>query len=219
MLLDLSVIFFFSEIIGTISFSISGAILAIERELDLFGIIFLGIVTAVGGGIMRDILLCQVPPQAFVNYIYLLIAGVTAIVVFVFSYIEPKSEKSLKFIDDSFLNILDAIGLGIFSVIGVQRTISANLGQNAFLCIFLGFTTGVGGGMLRDLLSRSTPVVLREHIYALASLAGACCYYIFREFLPTTSVVLSMCLVVLIRVLDSHYQWTLPKIHLSSYKK
>ena len=213
---DPHILSFLTEIVGTVAFSISGAVLAIERNLDLFGVVFLGAVTAIGGGIIRDILLGQIPPQAFLNYIYLLFAVLTALVVFVISYIKQRRGKPMQFINDTVLNIFDAAGLGIFSAIGVQNTINAGFGDNAFFCVFLGLTTGVGGGMLRDVLSRSTPAVLRKHIYALASLAGALCYYWLRIYTPAFSIPLSTALVVVLRVLASHYRWTLPRITFQS---
>ena len=212
MTFDIHILSFLTELIGTIAFSISGAMLAIERNLDLFGVVFLGAVTAIGGGIIRDLLLGQIPPQAFLNYIYMLFAVVTALVVFVIAHWRARQGKSIAFINDTVLNIFDAAGLGIFSVIGVQNTISAGFGDNAFFCVFLGLTTGVGGGMLRDVLSRSTPAVLRKHIYALASLAGALCYYLLQIYAPAVSILVSTLLVVVLRVLASHYRWTLPRI-------
>ncbi|MGO5021508.1 trimeric intracellular cation channel family protein [Lawsonibacter sp. LCP25S3_G6] len=209
---DLHSLSFLTEIVGTIAFSISGAMLAIERNLDLFGVVFLGAVTAIGGGIIRDLLLGQIPPQAFLNYVYLLFAVLTALVVFVIAHWRARRGKSIPFINDTALNIFDAAGLGIFSVIGVQNTIDAGFGENAFFCVFLGLTTGVGGGMLRDVLSRSTPAVLRKHIYALASLAGALCYYLLQLYAPAISIFMSTLLVVILRVLASHYRWTLPRI-------
>lgn len=212
MTFDIHILSFLTELIGTIAFSISGAMLAIERNLDLFGVVFLGAVTAIGGGIIRDLLLGQIPPQAFLNYIYMLFAVVTALVVFVIAHWRARQGKSIAFINDTVLNIFDAAGLGIFSVIGVQNTINAGFGDNAFFCVFLGLTTGVGGGMLRDVLSRSTPAVLRKHIYALASLAGALCYYLLQIYAPAVSILVSTLLVVVLRVLASHYRWTLPRI-------
>lgn len=212
MTFDLHILSFLTEIIGTVAFSISGAMLAIERNLDLFGVVFLGAVTAIGGGIIRDLLLGQIPPQAFLNYVYLLVAVITALGVFVISHWRSRRGKSIQFMNDTVLNIFDAAGLGIFSVIGVQNTVNAGFGDNAFFCVFLGLTTGVGGGMLRDVLSRSTPAVLRKHIYALASLAGALCYYLLQIYVPAVSILVSTLLVVVLRVLASHYRWTLPRI-------
>ncbi len=209
---DVNLLFFLTELVGTVAFSISGAMLAIERDLDLFGVLFLGIITAIGGGIVRDLLLGQIPPQAFLNYIYLLLAVAAALVVFTVSYLQNRRGLPMRFINDTVLNVLDAAGLGIFSVIGVQNTINAGFGDNAFFCIFLGMTTGVGGGMLRDVMSKSTPAVLRKHIYAIASLLGAMCFYFLQPHSETTAILVSVLLVVVLRVLASHYRWTLPRI-------
>lgn len=212
MFFDLTIFFFLIELVGTAAFSISGATLAIERNLDLFGVVFLGAVTAIGGGVLRDLLLGQVPPQAFLNYMYLLTAVVTAVAVFGAAWLHRQSEKPMRPVNGAVLNFFDAAGLGIFSVIGVQNTISAGFGDNMFFCVFLGMITGVGGGMLRDVLSQTTPAVLRKHIYALASLAGAACYYVLQPYDPTVSTLASTLLVILLRVLASHYRWTLPHI-------
>lgn len=209
---DIDTLFFLTELIGTVAFSISGAMLAIERELDLFGVIFLGAVTAIGGGIVRDLLLGQIPPQAFQNYVYLLLAVAAALLVFAVSHVQNKKGLPIKFMNDTVLNVFDAAGLGIFSVIGVQNTVRAGFGDNAFFCIFLGMTTGVGGGMLRDVLSRATPAVLRKHIYAIASIIGAICFYYLKFISETGAIFVSVILVIILRVLASHYQWTLPRI-------
>ncbi len=209
---DVDTLFFLTELVGTIAFSISGAMLAIERELDLFGVIFLGVSTAIGGGIVRDLLLGQVPPQAFQNYVYLTLAVAAALVVFAVSYMQNRKGLPIQFINDSVLNVLDAAGLGIFSVIGVQNTVRAGFGDNAFFCIFLGMTTGVGGGMLRDVLSKATPVVLRKHIYAIASILGAICFYYLKFFSETGAIFASVILVIVMRVLAYHYRWTLPRV-------
>ena len=176
MKIPVDLLFFITEIIGTIAFAISGAMIAIERKLDLFGVLFLGATTAIGGGIVRDLLLGQIPPKAFLNYVYMLTAVATAAAVFLLSYINSRREQPIRFLSDELLNFFDAAGLGIFSVIGVQHTINAGFGDNVFFCVFLGMLTGVGGGMLRDMMSQTTPAVLRKHIYALASIAGALCY-------------------------------------------
>ena len=136
----------------------------------------------------------------------------TAALVFLFSYINSKRERPAPVLDDEVLNFFDAVGLGIFSVIGVQNTVAAGFGDNAFFCIFLGMLTGVGGGMIRDVLSQTTPAVLRKHIYAVASLAGALCYYCLRTVLPSASVLVSTSLVIILRILACHYRWTLPRI-------
>lgn len=205
------ILFFIVEIIGTIAFAISGAMIAIERELDLFGVCFLGVITAIGGGILRDMLLGQTPPQSFLNYVYLTTAVLTALIVFAVTARRKNGAFSWKYAD-ALLNFFDAAGLGIFSVIGVQNTIKAGFGDNAFFCVFLGMTTGVGGGMLRDMMSKETPVILRKHIYALASIGGAICYYYLRAFSRPWAILITTVLVIIIRMLASHYRWELPKV-------
>jgi len=205
-------LFFVTEMIGTVAFAISGAMTAIERRLDLFGILFLGATTAIGGGIVRDLLLGQIPPRAFLNYIYMLTAVISAAIIFLLSYLNTTAEKPCSFLHDSLLNFFDALGLGIFSVIGVQHTINAGFGDNVFFCVFLGMLTGVGGGMLRDIMSQTTPAVLRKHIYALASIAGALCYYYLHPYHDGMAILATTALVVVIRLLASHYKWTLPRV-------
>ncbi len=212
MTFDSGFLFFLVELVGTIAFAISGAMLAIQRGLDLFGVIFLGMTTGVGGGVLRDLLLGQVPPLAFLNWTYLLVAAAAAGLVFAAALAGRRRGRSELPVNNALLNVFDAAGLGIFSVIGVQHTVAAGFGENMFLCVFLGMTTGVGGGVLRDVLSRSTPAILRKHVYALASLAGAIVYYLAKDLLPTASIVISVLLVVLLRVLASCYRWTLPRI-------
>ena len=209
---DTDLLFFLTELVGTIAFSISGAVVAIKRGLDLFGVVFLGAITAIGGGVLRDILLGQIPPQAFLNYVYLLVAVVTAVIVFLMVYRKTRNGQPIQVMNDSVLNLFDAAGLGIFSIIGVQNTMNAGFGDNIFFCVFLGMTTGVGGGMLRDMLSCATPAVLRKHVYALTSLAGALCYYCLQSVFASVSIVTSTVLVIVLRVLASHYRWTLPHI-------
>jgi uncharacterized membrane protein YeiH len=129
--IDIQFLSFITELIGTVAFAVSGAMLAIDRELNLFGVLFLGAITAIGGGIIRDLLLGQIPPQAFLNYVYLLVSVVSAFLVFLYSYLQVRRGGQRYFISDSLLNIFDAAGLGIFSVIGVQNTVSAGFGNNA----------------------------------------------------------------------------------------
>lgn len=208
----MDVVFFTVEILGTVAFAVSGAMTAIERNLDLFGVLFLGSVTAIGGGIIRDILLGHFPPRAFSNYIYLTIAVVTSLLVFLLTAYARRRNIAHRKRFDAVLNFFDAAGLGIFSVIGVQNTIGAGFGDNAFFCVFLGMTTGIGGGMLRDMMSRQTPAVLCKQIYALASLGGSLCYYLLRRYSRPGAIAATILLVITVRLLASHYQWKLPKI-------
>lgn len=212
--LTADLLFFITEMIGTVAFAISGAMIAIERKLDLFGVLFLGATTAIGGGIVRDLLLGQIPPRAFLNYVYMLTAVISAAVIFLLSYLNTTVDNPQPLLNDDLLNFFDAAGLGIFSVIGVQHTINAGFGDNVFFCVFLGMLTGVGGGMLRDVMSQTTPAVLRKHVYALASIAGALCYYYLHPYHDGLAILVTTLLVIVIRLLASHYKWTLPRVPL-----
>ena len=205
-------LFFLVELIGTIAFAISGAMIAIDRELDLFGVIFLGGATACGGGILRDILLGQIPPQSFIHPVYLTTAAVTSVLVFLCTWYNHKRAVPLKGINEAFLNFFDAMGLGIFAVIGVQNTMNAGYGDNMFFCVFLGMCTAVGGGMLRDMMSNAVPAIFRKHIYALPSIIGAIFYYVLVPHGSALAVVSSTFLVVVLRMMAAAYQWSLPKI-------
>ena len=108
-----------ADMLGTVAFSISGAMTAIQRGLDLFGVFTLGIATALGGGIVRDIILGRCPPAAFVDWEYLVMAALAAWAVFLFGWYTSRGERPVSFRDSQLLNVCDAIGLGVFSVIGV----------------------------------------------------------------------------------------------------
>ena len=211
-------LFFIVEILGTIAFAISGAMIAIDRKLDIFGVIIMGCVTACGGGILRDMILGQTPPQSFINPVYLTSAAISAILVFVYTkyrhkrITDPHDLGVLKLNLDMPLNVIDAAGLGIFSVIGVQNTINAGYGDNMFFCVFLGACTGVGGGMLRDMMSNAIPAIFRKHIYALASIIGAIVYYLLMGYGRGMAIVVTVILVTALRVLATVYRWSLPKI-------
>lgn len=204
-----------SEVIGTIAFAASGAMLAIDRDLDLFGVIFLGVMTACGGGIMRDIILGILPPTAFHNSIFVLVAAVTSMLVFLFAYLKGSKYWKQRDQIDKNINLLDAIGLGIFSVIGAKVAMERGYNDNMFLCVMMGMSTGVGGGIIRDLLSRTIPAVLQKRIYAVASIVGAAVYYglVHSGFANPPSMLGGMAATVVIRMLATHYQWDLPIIY------
>ena len=200
------------EIIGTIAFASSGAMVAVKRRLDYLGIVVLGVTTAVGGGMCRDILIGQTPPGMFLDPTNTIIAFWTVNCMFL--TIRMKWSQLLHLQGetyDNIMNFLDAVGLGLFTATGVNMAISAGFGNNGFLCAFLGVITGVGGGILRYILSGQTPVVLRKHIYACASIAGAVSYLLFMQAADhNLSMFLSSSIVVMIRLLARKYDWNLP---------
>lgn len=206
-------VFFLVEIIGTIAFACSGAMVAIEKQLDLLGVIVLGVVTAVGGGMTRDLLIGKQPPALFVNPVYVWAAFLSVMILFCvvkFCKISWKILESERY--EKVLNLMDAIGLGAFTVVGIDTAIAAGFEDYYFLMIFLGVITGVGGGLLRDIMAGETPAILKKHVYACASLAGAVSYV---GLLPVVgddaALIISAVLVVVIRVLARHYHWNLPK--------
>lgn len=209
-------IFHVLELIGVFAFAVSGAITAIKRDLDVFGVIVMGITTAMGGGVVRDILIGKLPPTMFYSYEYVLIAALTSVGMFTVAYV-AKEKFSLNLRLINFVNnIFDAIGLGVFSVLGVSIAMNAGHSDNAFLCVFLGTMTGVGGGMLRDVMSVSTPLIFKKHIYAVASILGSCTYFYMIRFGIGNgySIAVAMLVTFVLRMLATFYKWSLPKVHI-----
>lgn len=202
------------EIIGTIAFSVSGALIAIHCCLDIFGVTFIGVITAVGGGILRDILIGNHPPMIFSNTYIILISAITAIAVFIISYINRRHFNTMREKIEKINNFFDAIGLSAFTVTGTEIACAAGFSDHFLFVILMGMITGVGGGIFRDVLVDKTPYVFKKHIYALASVAGSIVYYLASETIVNKAVVTvcSMTVVFAIRMLATKYRWELPKI-------
>ncbi len=207
-------IVFIIEIIGTIAFAFSGTMVAIEKKLDLFGVIILGLATAVGGGMIRDVILGIHPPMMFRNSIYVKISVVVSVVIFLIVYWNNQflTSKYMQ-VYTVIMNLFDAIGLGAFTVIGINTAYNAGFQDKTLLLIAVGMITGVGGGMIRDIFAGQTPAVLRKHIYASASFVGAItCVFIIRSSIGYSSaMVIGALLVIVIRFFASKYRWNLPK--------
>ncbi|MGN0371627.1 MAG: trimeric intracellular cation channel family protein [Enterocloster sp.] len=205
-------IFFMIEIVGTVAFASSGAMVAIKQQLDLLGVVVLGVTTAVGGGMLRDLLLGNVPPSLFLNPVYVITAFVTVILLFCLVRIKQELLESHYIeIYEKLMNIFDAIGLAAFTVTGIDTAIAAGYADYRFLSVFLGVLTGVGGGVLRDIMADQTPYILRKHVYACASLAGALCYvFLSGRLSDDACLIISAFLIILIRLLATHYCWNLP---------
>lgn len=210
-------IIYIMELIGTIAFAISGALIAVRRNLDLFGVVLVGCITSVGGGIMRDLFLGKFPPNIFSNVIVLIIAAITAIVVFVISYFNANKFESFEKRIESINNFFDAVGLATFSAIGTEMACELGFSDMAIFSISMGLLTGIGGGIIRDILVDSTPYVLKKHIYALASIIGSTIYYIIRiNGNKIVALIVSIPIIVIIRLLAAKYHWKLPKINLNN---
>ena len=204
---------FAMEIIGSIAFASSGAMLGIRKEMDLFGVCVLGVTTAVGGGLVRDIILGITPPNMFQKPVYTIVALAVCLLLFAILYAKQKLlENKIAIFYDRIMSLFDAIGLGIFTVVGINTAINAGYDQK-FLLVFVGVMTGVGGGLIRDMMARVQPYILTKHIYACASIAGAVlCVFCVNVVGRLPAMLLGTCLVILIRILASHYRWSLPKI-------
>ncbi len=158
------------NILGVVAFAISGALSARLKRFDLFGVVFLAALTATGGGMIRDVLLGLVPPAALAHPRDFLLSVAVGAGVFAFG-----REFSTPRMRDVVL-LFDALGLGVFTAVGAARATLVPQ-HTLFLAVMTGLITGIGGGVLRDLVTRELPIVLRKEIYATASIVGAVVYY------------------------------------------
>lgn len=207
-------IIYIFEMIGTVAFASSGALVGIRKNMDIFGVNVLGITTAVGGGCIRDIILGITPPKMFQNFSYVGASILISCILFTIFYLNQELLSS-RFLEtyERIMISLDAIGLGVFTVMGIRTAIEASFENNLFLLIFVGAVTGIGGGMLRDVMAGMTPFVFVKHVYAIASILGAVCYIILRLYIrDTISLFLGAAIVIIIRLLAAHFRWNLPRI-------
>lgn len=202
------------DFIGTVAFAISGAITGIQKKMDIFGVNILAIMTACGGGLTRDIVMGNFPPKMFINPFYVLVAAIVANIVFFIMFFHKGVPEKFTGAFDKGLFISDTLGLAAFMVDGVM--IGANFGyeDDLFLLVFLGFITGVGGGVLRDVLSIQMPAIFVKHVYALPVIIGGIVMVSMHEIMHTWNIAMisSFTLVILLRVMARHYLWNLPKV-------
>lgn len=204
-----------AELAGTIAFSVSGALTAIRKKMDLLGVMILGLCTATGGGIIRDLILGYTPPAAFRNPVYSIVALLTAVIIFL-----PPVTKSIQKNQKNFDRVLlafDTIGLGIFTVTGIEASHTESSANGVYLFIFVGVVTGVGGGVLRDIFAGTKPAIFVEHIYATASILGAVvCVALWNFAGQYIAMIAGAVIIALTRVLAAHYRWNLPRAEYSS---
>lgn len=207
---------FILEMIGTVAFASSGAMVAIEKKMDIFGVNVLGAMTAVGGGIMRDVILGLTPPTAFARPVYVLTSVATSTLLFFIVYIRPSMLHSRLRSEyyDRLMFWCDTAGLGIFTVVGIQTAMRNMMENNAFFFVFIGVLTGVGGGVLRDVMAGETPYILVKHIYACAAIAGGIVCVLSRSVVGEASrMLLGLGVTVIVRILAARYRWNLMRIH------
>ncbi len=191
------------EIIGTVAFAISGANLAMEKKMDLFGIAFLSVTTAVGGGIIRDLIMGITPPVAFRKPYYALTAIIVSLIVFI-----PKIRKYVENKDNFILLVMDTIGLSVFTVVGTNAGMQTG---NVFLAVFVGMITGVGGGLLRDLFAGEKPYIFVRHFYACASIIGAIIIVALWDINKTVAMIIGGAVIIILRLLAARHKWNLPR--------
>ena len=203
------------ELVGTIAFSISGAMVGIRKKMDIFGVLVLGVVTAVGGGMMRDVILGQIP-SAFLKPIYVEVAVIAALILFVLLYVNKRLVHSkYQPFYAKIMFLMDSLGLGIFTAMGILTGVNAGYEDNMFFLCFLGTLTGVGGGLLRDMMAGVPPYIFVKHVYACASIAGAiCCVLTYWKYGQIPALIIGTVVVLVIRMVAAHYRWNLPCVKL-----
>ena len=196
-------IIYILDLIGTAAFAASGAWVGVRKQMDLFGVLVLGAVTAVGGGTLRDLLLGDIPPFSLKDETYIYIAIVVSLVVFANRVKFKTFEKPLLY--------FDAIGLGTFVVIGTTKALDFQLGLLG--AVLMGVMTGTAGGVIRDLFANQVPLIFRREIYASACVAGGL-LLVALEAVGTgrpVAALLAAGTVITVRLLAIHYDWALPK--------
>jgi uncharacterized membrane protein YeiH len=198
-------LFYVINILGIIAFTISGVLVALNKKMDMFGIAIIGFVTAVGGGTLRDLLMGSTPVSWMtdVTYTYVIIGSV------IFAILLRSKINYLR----TSLFLFDTIGIGMYTLIGIQKGIDANF--HPIICIAIGTMSASFGGVIRDILCNEIPVIFREEIYATACIIGGAVYFILRQF-PienNISVVIAGITVMVIRLLAVKFKISLPKAY------
>lgn len=201
--LNIPTTFVVMEFLGTIAFAVSGVRLASAKRYDLFGAWTVGLATAIGGGTLRDLLL-RVQPFWTTNLIYFLLSAVAVVWVMAF-------RRRLVRQNNTWF-IFDTIGLALFNVIGVEKSI--NVGQTWWMAITMGCVTGAAGGIIRDVLLGEVPLIFRKEIYAVACAAGGVVYIILRhlDVDDTLNAWVAIITVIAIRLLAVKFHWHLPTL-------
>lgn len=192
------------DIIGTFAFAISGALVASKKDFDLFGVIIIAFVTAVGGGMTRDVLINAHPINWIgdLNYIWTILAAVVFTFLFK-SKIAPLSKTMFLF---------DTIGIGVFTLLGTQKGLSYDL--HPFIAVVMGMVSSVIGGVIRDVLTNEVPLIFKKEIYASACLAGGSVYLItnYLQLPENLQFIATVLTVIIIRILAVKFHLQLPKI-------
>ncbi|MDY5051793.1 MAG: trimeric intracellular cation channel family protein [Candidatus Mucispirillum faecigallinarum] len=199
----MSVLYFF-DLFGTFAFAVSGALLGVKKDMDIYGMFVLAISVGVGGGTMRDMMLGRTPPFVLTDINYMFVIAAATLLVF---FLNSIMEKSLPM---KTLNIADAVGLGVFTSIGANVALSCNV--EWYGIIFFGVMTATAGGMIRDTLAGEVPFVLKKEVYASASIIGGIIFIILYKAGAglNMNILVTSVIVTLIRILAIYKDWHLP---------
>jgi uncharacterized membrane protein YeiH len=192
---------FIIDIVGTFSFAVSGAFLAMQKKLDPFGVLVLSFVTAIGGGTLRDIMIGNLPVSWLRNETATVVIFSSAIATMLFG-------RFLKQLTTT-LFLFDALGLGLFTIIGIELALDKNFSVG--VCIALGTITACFGGVIRDVLLNDVPLLFRKEIYAMGCIAGGLLYFLFRKINIDQSLAKIICIlfIFVIRVMAVRYKLSL----------
>ncbi len=197
--------FYTIDILGTVAFAISGALIAMQKKMDPFGILIIAFVTAIGGGTLRDILIGETPVNWMkdITFTYIILASTVLAIVF---------RSKINYLRTS-LFLFDTIGIGLYTVIGVEKGLNAGL--NPIVCIALGTISACFGGVIRDILCNEIPIVFRKEVYATACILGGAMYFVLRYFpIPSDFVfIIAGLIVIIIRLLVVKFKISLPSLY------
>ena len=207
----MDIIWYMFDMIGTIAFAVSGALVGVARKMDIFGMAVLALATAIGGGIVRDVLLGYFPPNSLRNVVYVTVVLVVTVIVFLIYNSRYRKHAMGPRSRASYL-LADALGLASFTVTGASAGLKLYPELPIFI-VLLGTITAVGGGIIRDMLAQRIPSVLKEDVYALPSIIGGIVYYLMvTSSWDSMAVYGAFTVVLVIRLLAIKYNWSLPKV-------
>ena len=190
------------DLAGTLVFAISGTLSAANKKLDLFGAYFIGFVTAIGGGTLRDIILGNFPVAWISDLNYIIVISLGVALTFLFRQVIMSLKKTL------FL--FDTIGIGVFTIIGIEKSLLLDI--HPFLAVIMGLFSAVMGGVIRDTLCNDIPLIFRKEIYATACLAGGLIFILLQSFdvNPSLNQFLTISCIIIFRLLCIRYKIALP---------
>ena len=208
-------ILYIINIIGIVSFAAAGAMIAINKETDIFGVVILSVITCFGGGILRDVIIGEKLPAFFSELkMEIIVCVLTAFVVFLLAFIFKEKYVKEEAMVEKINNVLDALGLGVFASVGT----AAYIEKGAFVAILMGLISSVGGSVIRDVILRDIPLILRKRVYAVAVLLGSSVYYlvasVIMKDLQSADIVATlscMAVIFVIRMCATVFRWNMPK--------